>query len=180
MSHSGPEFEKTFPPYSYVPGLFPHPHSDALGHRFGAHLQAPAMFSAAQWPGCACYRLGVELFNAGYYWEAHEAWEKLWHAAGRRGLAATFLKGLIQLAVAGVKVRQGMPDSVRAHAARAAQLLREVAAVAGGTFMGLDPTALATGADAVAAQPPAGRAGAAVERVLPFSLDLGLPSAPDP
>ena len=28
---------------------------------------------------------GAELFNAGYYWEAHEVWEGLWHADGPPG-----------------------------------------------------------------------------------------------
>ncbi|MET2831203.1 DUF309 domain-containing protein [Mesorhizobium shangrilense] len=27
------------------------------------------------------FRWGSDLFNHGYYWEAHEAWEPLWHAA---------------------------------------------------------------------------------------------------
>ncbi|TGQ49534.1 DUF309 domain-containing protein, partial [Mesorhizobium sp. M1C.F.Ca.ET.210.01.1.1] len=27
------------------------------------------------------FRWGIDLFNHGYYWEAHEAWEPLWHAA---------------------------------------------------------------------------------------------------
>ncbi len=31
---------------------------------------------------------GVDLFNHGYYWESHEEWESLWHAAGRRGVVA--------------------------------------------------------------------------------------------
>ena len=43
------------------------------------------------------------------YWEAHEAWEELWHACGRMGPTADFLRGLIKLAAAGVKVREGRP-----------------------------------------------------------------------
>lgn len=97
-----------FPAYSYVPGRFPHPHSDPAGHRFK--------------PDANLYLLGIDLFNHGYYWEAHEAWESLWHAAGRHGRDATFYKGLIQLAVAGVKVREGRAEGVLAHASRAAEL----------------------------------------------------------
>ena len=60
------------------------------------------------------FRRGVALFNAGYYWEAHEAWEGLWHAYGRRGPTADVLKALIKLAAAGVKVREGQ-RARRAH-----------------------------------------------------------------
>src|SRR5579864_3136765 len=40
---------------------------------------------------------GVELFNAGLYWEAHEAWEQAW-IPDRRGPDRGFYKGLIQIA----------------------------------------------------------------------------------
>jgi hypothetical protein len=40
---------------------------------------------------------GVELFNRGLYWEAHEAWEEAW-TPDRRGPDRGFYKGLIQIA----------------------------------------------------------------------------------
>jgi predicted metal-dependent hydrolase len=40
---------------------------------------------------------GVELFNAGRYWEAHEAWEEAW-TPDRHGPDRGFYKGLIQVA----------------------------------------------------------------------------------
>jgi predicted metal-dependent hydrolase len=40
---------------------------------------------------------GIELFNAGHYWEAHEAWERDW-MPGRKGPESGFYKGLIQVA----------------------------------------------------------------------------------
>ena len=42
-------------------------------------------------------RRGVELFNGGSYWEAHEAWEEAW-TPDRRGPDRGFFKGLIQVA----------------------------------------------------------------------------------
>jgi predicted metal-dependent hydrolase len=42
-------------------------------------------------------RTGIELFNRGLYWEAHEAWEHEW-VPDRRGPDAGFYKGLIQVA----------------------------------------------------------------------------------
>ena len=46
---------------------------------------------------------GARLFNAGEYWEAHEAWEPLWLAAG--GLDKRFYGGVILLAAALHKAR---------------------------------------------------------------------------
>src|SRR2546423_15368167 len=40
---------------------------------------------------------GIELFNSGRYWEAHEAWEEAW-MPDRKGPDGGFYKGLIQVA----------------------------------------------------------------------------------
>jgi predicted metal-dependent hydrolase len=40
---------------------------------------------------------GVDLFNRGLYWEAHEAWEEVW-TIDRQGPDSGFYKGLIQVA----------------------------------------------------------------------------------
>jgi predicted metal-dependent hydrolase len=40
---------------------------------------------------------GIDLFNRGLYWEAHEAWEEAW-TPDRRGPDGGFYKGLIQVA----------------------------------------------------------------------------------
>ncbi|HUY73368.1 MAG TPA: DUF309 domain-containing protein [Candidatus Dormibacteraeota bacterium] len=40
---------------------------------------------------------GIELFNSGSYWDAHEAWEREW-TLDRRGPDSGFYKGLIQVA----------------------------------------------------------------------------------
>jgi hypothetical protein len=128
------------PPYTFVPGRTPHPVSDPAGHSFGAKPERPAAPDPARWRECRAYLRGLDLFNHGYYWEAHEAWEGLWHACGRTGPTADFLKGLIQLAVAGVKVREGRPAGVAGHAARAVELFHAAADRLGGAdarFLGL-------------------------------------------
>ena len=40
---------------------------------------------------------GIDLFNTGRYWDAHEAWEHVW-MPDRKGPDAGFYKGLIQIA----------------------------------------------------------------------------------
>ncbi len=124
MTDARPRYsELAFPPYSYVPGHTPHPVSDPAGHLFGQPHQSAKPLQPENWQASAEYRYGADLFNHGFYWEAHEAWESLWHAVGRKGRVAEFLKGLIKLAAAGVKAREGNPRGVRRHAVRAKVLL---------------------------------------------------------
>ncbi|WP_244640442.1 DUF309 domain-containing protein [Aureimonas glaciei] len=82
------------------------------------------------------YRWGVDLFNHGYYWEAHEAWEPLWLAAKQSTPHLLFFKGLILLAAAGVKIREGKPTPARRHAGRAASLFRRVTGLQDREFRG--------------------------------------------
>jgi predicted metal-dependent hydrolase len=44
------------------------------------------------------FQRGVELFNAGKFFEAHEAWEEIWLAESEP--EKTFVQGLIQVAAA--------------------------------------------------------------------------------
>lgn len=119
------------PAYTYVPGRVPHPVNDPAGHLHGSTRPPAQPFDPECPEASAEFLRAAQLFNSGYYWEAHEEWEALWHAAGRRGLTATLLKGLIKLAAAGVKAYEGRPEGVRRHARRASELLRQAAAGAG-------------------------------------------------
>ena len=63
---------------------------------------------------------GVELFNSGRYWDAHEAWEREW-TPDRRGSDSGFYKGLIQVAAGclhyGRRNRRGAINKWRSGAA---------------------------------------------------------------
>jgi hypothetical protein len=142
------------PPYSYVTGRFPHPTSDPAGHSYG-HVPAPSeAIDPQRWNASRDFLLGCDLFNHGYYWEAHETWESSWKACGRRGTTADFLKGLIKLAAAGVKVREGRADGVARHGARAGSLFRQVRAeVPRQRYLGLDLDTLIGFADRLTRRP---------------------------
>lgn len=135
---------RPLPPYAYVPGLgLPHPVNDPRGHSYsnapadaGDALNAAAPFTdLPPDPASRCRVLtvtlaansdwlyAIDLFNGGWYWEAHEAWEGLWHALGRTSLEARFVQGLIHLAAAAVKIREGKPAGVSRHTQRARELL---------------------------------------------------------
>src|SRR5436305_1156347 len=90
------------------------------------------------------------------------------------GPAADFFKGLIQLAVAGVKVREGREDGVRTHARRAAELFAALSRTNPAPW-GLDLSALAVQAGIIAERPPsaAGEDRPSVERVLDVWLCPG-------
>jgi len=118
--------EMPFPPYAFVPGKHPHPVRDPQGHSFGQHQVTVPCPDAAELKHNPEFLYGIDLFNHGYYWEAHEVWEGLWHACGRKGPLADFLKGLIHLGAAGVKAREGIPNGVKRHAERAKGLFKEV------------------------------------------------------
>lgn len=92
----------------------------------GQQQHEVAPLDPSHWRDSAPYLLATDLFNHGYYWEAHEAWEGLWIAAGRSGTTADFLKGLIKLAAAGVKHLEGNAAGVRRHKTRALELLKSV------------------------------------------------------
>ncbi|MDX1518761.1 MAG: DUF309 domain-containing protein [Gammaproteobacteria bacterium] len=102
--------DRPFPPYRYVPGQAPHPTRDPDGHSFNEPVKQPGPFDASQWQNCEEYLYGIDLFNHGYWWEAHEALESVWVAAGRTTETGQFLQGLIQISVAQLKDHQGFSD----------------------------------------------------------------------
>ncbi len=90
----------------------------------------------------ALLQLGIDLYNAGHYWNAHEAWEEVWLASERemRG----FYQGLIQITAAFVHVsRNEFPGSIRLLDAGIEKLERYPA-----SFMGVQLDTLLAGARA--------------------------------
>jgi hypothetical protein len=98
--------ERRFPPYRYVPGLYPQPVRDPAGHSYDPRPQVRRHVSwdPLSWRALSDWKWGVDLFNAFYFWEAHEAWEGLWAVKPRTSAPATTLQGLIQVAAALLKV----------------------------------------------------------------------------
>jgi hypothetical protein len=167
--------DESLPPYTYVPGHSPHPLSDPRGHSFGIKLPQPEPPDPQNWQSCRAYRYGLDLFNHGYYWEAHETWEGLWHACGRHDRTADFLKGLIKLAAAGVKVREGKTQGVQSHGRRAALLFQHLAQELGGEetrYLGLRLGDLLSFARQLANRPPEEPVRAAEPAIIVFGTVL--------
>ena len=167
--------ERPFPPYAYLPGLTPHPTRDPEGHSYGADHDPPAPPDPADWRACGDYLYGIDLFNHGFYWEAHEAWEGLWVACGRRGPTATYLQALINLAAAGFKARWGNARGMRANARTALELFESAARRSGSDgarTMGLDVRALADYADRISRAPETSETAKGSDRRPVFDLVL--------
>jgi hypothetical protein len=132
--------QKSLPPYAYLPGKNPHPVRGPRGHSY--HVE-PIPAAAEASLGSDVFLWGLDLFNYGYYWEAHETWEGLWQVADRDGTLRTLFKGLILLSAAGVKIRERKNAAAARHAMRAAAQLRQLPDRAFERALGMSPAALA-------------------------------------
>lgn len=167
--------DRPFPPYAYRPGRTPHPTRDPDGHSYGAKHEAREPPDPDGWRTCRDYLYGIDLFNHGFYWEAHEAWEGLWVDCGRRGPTATYLQALINLAAAGFKARWGSARGMTANARTALRLFDATARDRGTGetgYMGLDVRALALYADTISKTPRTAQT--AADGGAPLTFDLML------
>ena len=132
------------PPYSYVPGHeLPHPVNDPAGHLYAVPEQAHELSTdAAMLAGNPRWLYALDLFNGGFYWEAHETWEGFWHAFGRTSPEAQFVQGLIHLAAAAVKIREGKPVGVTRHTRRARELFGDMKSAPVAGTLGLAPESI--------------------------------------
>ena len=92
---------------------------------------------ASLWRDNPPYLFGVDLYNHGYLWEAHESWESLWHPTKPDELQARFLQGLIQCTAACLKVPMGQPKGLARLSELGTGRLESVARESGGDYMGL-------------------------------------------
>lgn len=121
---NAPRFCTTLPlpPYRYLPGKNVHPGKDHL----------PAM-------GDRAFFYGVDLYHAGFFYEAHEAWESIWLTLPRGDLQRTFLLGLIQNTAAQLKLTLGQWVPAVVLSRRSFHYL-ELVRTYENPFMGLDLT----------------------------------------
>jgi hypothetical protein len=64
------------------------------------------------------FLFGVDLFNAGYFWEAHASWERLWAVESAPEIRR-FLRALVQTTAACLKAAMGENAGARKLLARA-------------------------------------------------------------
>jgi hypothetical protein len=131
--------DQSFPPYAFVPGEAPHPTRDPLGHSYSEEEEGPVpSVTPAEWHSSPDYLFGVDLYNAGYLWEAHEAWEGLWHVSKHDPVQADFIQGLIQCAAACLKIRMGQARGMQKLMEQGTGRLLGVIRAQGPQYMGLE------------------------------------------
>jgi len=131
-----------FPPYRFVPGASPHPVVDPRGHSFGRRPEPAPPWDPGHWRELTAYLYAVDLYNYSYWWECHEALEVLWHAAGRKGPAASFLQGIIHVAAANLNRHRRKSEGAQRQAGKALARLEEVLRTES-VYMGLEVPAFA-------------------------------------
>lgn len=101
-----PRTPRTDPPRAapYVPGAGRARPELPIAGLLAADGAGQAGFSAT------LFAYGVDRFNGGYAWEAHECWEVLWRREPRGTRRWFLLRGLIQFAAARVKAAQGRAE----------------------------------------------------------------------
>jgi hypothetical protein len=128
---------RPLPPYRFIPGETPHPTRDPGGHSRAGTPSPLEPWNPDEWRTLDAWRWAVDLFNYAYWWEAHEALEGLWHAAGRTTPPARFTQSLVHLSAALLNRRRGHAAAARRQAARALRGLRAARAL-GPVVMGID------------------------------------------
>lgn len=137
------------PPYTFIPGSeTPHPVRHPDGHSHGRKNRSSKPLTNENWAENRNYLLALDYFNMGFYWESHDEWERLWRVSGPDSSVGRFLKGLVKLSAAGIKVRENSIHGVRRHAASAGEVFADIAAESGSDrFCGLVLTELQFAAD---------------------------------
>jgi len=96
------------------------------------------------------FRYGADLFNAGYFWEAHEIWEPVWLALPPNSCARFACQAVIQAANAFLKLAGGRPNAFLRIASDVRRYAREAQAQ-GAIINGIDMADWARAFDAFAA-----------------------------
>jgi len=147
--------DEAFPPYRFVPGVTPHPFAHADGWGYGSDRPPPPLLAPELWAENKAYLRGCDFFNRGWWWEAHEAWEDLWHVVeGHHPRQWQLLKGLIQLAACALQRERGVDKGAERLLVTAVACLERVASgELSAHYCGLDLAALADEARARLSQP---------------------------
>lgn len=129
---------RPFPDYAYLPGRDPHPTRDPDGHSHNKASPVVGEFNPERWHECEEYLYAIDLFNHGYYWEAHESFEAVWIAAGRKTRPGLFVQCLLQIGVGLLKQRQGQYHAAKRMWQSGLEKLHGV----NGPWMGIDTDAM--------------------------------------
>jgi hypothetical protein len=151
-----------------VPGKNPHPRRDPKGHSYGKPEPQPSRFRPEDWRQSEDYLYGIDLYNFAYWWECHEIFEGLWHAAGHNTEQGIFFQALIQLAAANLKRFLGNEQAAQKLARSGLARLQNLSQL----YMGVDIIAFSEACRAISTP---------LSNSTPYQIRLALetPSSPE-
>ncbi len=130
-----------FPDYRYIPGK-----GLKDEHRRDLPIFKSQKLDSCHWTSNEAYLYGIDLFNHGFLFEAHEIWEELWFVCGTQSSEGQFLKSLIQLAAAQLKFNLNEPRPATRLMESAKKILEKISNEQSETlYMGLSLTNLIEG-----------------------------------
>ena len=130
--------DRKLPGYRHLPFQNAHPFLDKGGHSYGEKLTPAEGFNAENWLKSEEYLYCIDLFNNGFWWEAHERLKYTSMAAGQDSETNHFIRGLIQIAAALLKHFMGEEGGAQTLAKMGIETLRKKE----GIFLGIDITTL--------------------------------------
>lgn len=128
------------PAHAHLPGVNARPADDFLA---AAGVVIPARTVAAEAADNIGWRYGIRLFNAGYFWEAHDVLEGVWMNAAPNSRERHLVAAVIQLANGWLKQAMGRDRAASRLAGLALDHVERAYAGHVGRLMGLDRAALA-------------------------------------
>ena len=138
MSASLPLEQFTLPARPHRPGPGRRPDMALLE---AAKAACPKITEPARWQENRTYRAGWNLYDAGFYWEAHELWEAVWLACRPNSLEQRFLKMIIQNSNARLKEAMDRDKAAARLRDEVGHLLGEMKGVLGpgtSSYMGVE------------------------------------------
>lgn len=121
------------PSFAYTPGVDAAHDAAALAPVLAL---VPVRFDGFVPSDHPALRYGLELNDAGFFWESHEILEAVWKAAPQGGRDRILLRACIQIANANLKLRMNRPRAVVRLLSEALAELEELGRRASGTDAG--------------------------------------------
>jgi predicted metal-dependent hydrolase len=138
------------PERRFIPGWGIHPNRDPRGGHLPELPPSVSPFTLETWHESLPYLYAIDLFNFGYYWEAHVYLEKLWIGVGKKTEMGLFLQGLIQVAAALLKQSCSKKEGARRLAEKGIRNLRNQKRI----NLGIDTNALIDAISALITEHP--------------------------
>jgi hypothetical protein len=113
--------ERELPLYAFRPGINPHPNKEG-GHQYQRPEPSPTKLVKSN----PDFLYAIDLYNDGYFWEAHIFLEAIWNYHKRIGNEADFCKALIKLSAGSLKREINQDPQAMQHFKSAKEIIESI------------------------------------------------------